>query len=370
MPTNEQTLNYNELETFFRGYRLNELQDVAFTASPGVDLLIASGLNTRRDFRSTAQKLKFKGKRLAQKGRIITGSLSYESPTLLTKLSGVVKSSGAGVNSIDNSPVDDTTVARWDLSEYYQPVGISSGKWRAAMSNGSTQSKAGAALSLIGQKTKSMYQTLIEEVAQDLYGTNTSAGSGILSLSAGIGNASPDTTTYGQISRSTYNVWRGNYTSRTDGNEDDMSDSDYILRAMQSDVLTVLANGAREQSLVFLMPGDLYTALWDAYMGMHDTTGPSLNGRFQLNDGQGIPDFAGQGLAFGNIPVVYDPNIADGKMFLIDTDTTYFVGLKGSIFDMEEWNLSENTTSHFSRLVFYGQLVVTNPRRNAISVYA
>lgn len=370
MPTNNVTINYAEEEAFFRAEREPKLQDVAFTASPGVDLLIARSLDVRPVFRSTAERLKFKAKGMAAKGRLLRNTTHYEHPIVLNKLTGMQKSSGGGVNAIDNQPVDETSVARWEFSEYYQPVAISELHWAAANSGGSAQSRRGARLSLIQQKAKSAYQTSVEEVAEDLFGVNTSANSGLFSISAGVGNSASDTTTYGNISRSTYNAWVGNYTARTSGSEDDVSSADYILRAMQSDLQSARVNGANPSMMVFMLPSNLYTAVWEAYMGIHDATGPNLSFRTQLQDGSGLPDVGFDGLTFGKVPIIEDPWIPTNKMILLDTETSYFVGLNGSVFDMSKWNMSENSTMFYARVNFFGQFVVTAPRRNAISVYS
>jgi len=370
VPTNNITINYNELETYFRAHRDPVLQDVAFTACPGIDLLIARASDVRPSFRSTSKLLQYKAKRMAQKGRLVKGAMHYEVPVRLNKLTGVVKQSGAGVAAISNSPVDDTTPARWEFSEYYFPVAISQAKWAAAKSGGSKEAVAGAMLSLIGDKTKSMYQDLIEELASDLYGTNTSSSSGLFSISAGVGNSAVDTTTYGNISRSTYTAWCGNYTARTLSAIATLTSADYILAAMRADSQTAIANGANPNALVYLVPTNIHSAVWDAYTGLNGASTSSLLGRFDLKEGAGLPDIQFDGLTFGKIPIVHDPNIPASKMILLDTETSYFVGLNGAVFDMEKWAMAETSTQFYSRCIFIGQFVVTNPRRNVISVYS
>ena len=365
MPDITASITYNELEAYFRAEREPPLIDTAFTACPGVGFLLKSSMGLgREEFNKTGNLLQFRAKGMAQNERLTTG-LHYETNVRLNRLSGLVKATAGSVTAIDNSYVDETSPARWGYGEYDQPIGIPTALYKAAKAGGKM-----AELNLITQKAKSAYQDSIEELAGDLFGTNTAEGSGVLSISAGVGNSASDTTTYGGISRSTYSAWIGNYNARTLSAIATLTDSDYILQAMADDLQTAIDNGADPSKLVFILDSTTYSNVWKSMMGLNAAATNSILGRFNLKNGAGLPNAHSAGLTFNEVPIIKDTNIPAGKMYLIDTDTSYFVGLKGAIFEMEDWGLSENSTSFFNRVTFIGQFVVTAPNRNVISVYS
>jgi hypothetical protein len=227
-------------------------------------------------------------------------------------------------------------------------------------------------LNLLKEKHENAVETTIERIATQAFGSGVDSDSSFLSLKAGIGASASDTTTYANISRSTYPQWAGNYEAATVGDMDDPAAADYILRIMGNWVNSVMLNGAQVENLVFVVGSTTAINFREAYMGLNNSGGTmltsALNFRYDIKDGAGIPGFTG--LTFSGIPVVQDPFCGAANLYLLDSKTTMYRGLANTTMKMGEWSMAEGSTSYYSRCNTAGQIIVKSPWRNAVVEWA
>lgn len=371
MPDNNQTINYNQVEAIARAERrVDKAVDSVFTDTPAVHAIMGSGAVGRRVFGSEYKTLN-EGSRTFKNGVKLNGRMAFEWPVLLEKLSGAV--TGSGVQTISNTPIDQTSIARMKITKRYQPVAIPEDEYKAITSrSGNRGSKVMDLLDLFEEKYTSSVKTILEGLAVDFLGENIDSqyDSQFVSLSAGIGNATPDTTTYAGISRADYPVWAGNYAAHTAANISDASTNDFILKVMAARVLKCITNGANVSNLMMIVDSQLYTAFHDALMYV-DSSSTSTNFRTDPKNGAGIPGWTG--LSWSNVPIMLDPFQTANKMTTIDLSKVGYFPLGKDIFDMDknsEWTPGENSTVRWKRMAIMGQLIVTLPRVNGIDYWS
>lgn len=357
------TLDYGNLGSFFVANRLPGIQDVKFKAEKVAkmfyDVALNGSLSGAKEAKSLADAIKSPTQEF--RDRFLNGTLFFEQVIEYLTVGGSVN--GHGSQAISNIPQDRHQTARWRFSPKYQPLAIDAEKWRASQNRGTPEERTSAALSLMGAEASGGLKSQLEEISTDLWGSNTDDGSGLLSLEAGIGASASDDTTYAGISRSTINAWRGNYTTASLDLMTDPLNSNYIITKWGDMVDVVTDNGAMEEDLAFLCATDIHKAYRKVVTGIPGTAvgNPPHAGQFNIDNGRGLPYSS---LHFNGIPVIRDQRATSGHCRLVDTKTTFMVGLGNSMFDLDQWALSEEATQYFARLTTISQLPVTNPRRN------
>lgn len=364
------TIEASEAEAFFRGEREQGVIDLALQPSPFLQMILGSSAKTgSRQFDTDWNQLKDG----SFDGDMKNDTTSFWVEKAYNMLPMINSVTGSGVQVINNTPVNNTTLARWELTRKYQPVGISEDEYAAceAKSGGSK----GAALvglgNLLANKAAIAMETMVVEMATDLFGSNTSHETGYLSLGAGIGQTSPDTSTYGSITRAAtgwQSNWLGNYNSAAAATITDPSSSAFVLTRFGRMVQTVLNNGAQVSDLMFVVGSTVYAAYNDAISG--NTTGVDRTSpyRININNGDGIPGWTG--LSYSNIPITQDIHCDASSAFLIDMRYTGWNGMKNNLFASSKWVPAEASTLYYTRYRSIGQFLVKYPRRNYHQVWA
>ena len=121
-----------------------------------------------------------------------------------------------------------------------------------------------------------------------------------------------------------------------------------------------MSNGAKPQNLILIMGTNGYTGHRRNLQGV-STANAAAFYNTPLNSGRGIP-YAN--LYFETIPIIYDTNCTSTAVFLLDTETTYMIGLNGSVFKLAPWRTSEESTGEWSRLTTISQVVGVKPNNN------
>lgn len=360
MAVNNVTIDFNRLETFHPAERSPELMDIYFSAYPTAAIFykvaMAGSLDAASQMKDWANN--FIHGRVSTKSNLFGGRGTYESPVLFSPLSGTTD--GSGVNPITNSPVQAYTKARWDLNRKYTPVALPSDEWGMAQAIGDSVERGVVSMNLMTSAFGNAFKTHLSAINSDLIGTNTSSEAGVLSLIAGFGTSATETGTYGNISRSSITQWRSNYDTGTLANWITNTSADFCVSIMGEMVDTVQANGANLNDLLFIMGSDTFRGYRRSLQGLGTTN--SAYYRFDADSGRKIPH--AELYYSGGIPVIHDPNLTAKRVYLIDTATTYLIGVSGNIFKLSDWNLSENATQEWARLHTFSNVVMTKPNNN------
>jgi len=136
-------------------------------------------------------------------------------------------------------------------------------------------------------------------------------------------------------------------------------------------VRTVLTNQANVNNLVFYIEATTADEYASVLQGTYDgtLTAVSAHWNFDLKDGAGIPGW--NGLSINRVPIVPVTQAPSGKIMLVDHETTFVVGLRGSMWDInEDWKTMESSTTEWNRIHLFAQLVSVNPRRGYIKTAA
>ena len=360
------TINYDKLEIYFRAKVFPGLEDLIWQARPGLRLLMGSTLKGGREFRLSSKELQGKAKSasLRNKQRMIKG-LTVEQP--ITILPGSAGNWGSGKKTMTHNVNENRTKARWALSRGHKDAVLEDDKFRAAQSKGSSDETASDTLNLMANEMNDCYEQLVSEISADVFGTNTDEELGVLALHAGTGIVADDDTTYGGISRDDstgYPVWRSNVGSFADEAElPDPTDADYILRRMNNAVFTLLTNRCLPDNMVFILGESSFEVFHEVIAGITSVASVQpITGRYNIGDGSGIPGFTG--LTLSGVPVMYEPDLSAYDIDLYDMSTTFMVGMPGALFDHSKWKMSEHATTMWSRMAYFGQALLTHPRRN------
>jgi hypothetical protein len=356
------TLDYADLGSFFVAQRLPGVKDVVFKAEPTLRMFYMGALTGKNGASEVGSMADAVANPAASfEDRMIGDTLFFEQVIEYITVGGTVN--GHGAIPISNTPQDRHQTARWRFSEKSTPIAIASAQWRASLNTPEGNARTGKQVNLIQQSVKGVLKTQVQSLSIDLFSTNTSDSAGLLSLNAGIGQSATDTTTYAGISRSTITQWRGNYTTATSASLTDPLSTSFLYTKW-SDQLDVLNDNGVMKEDVAITCGTTIHKAWRKIVANVPgvaTTSPVHGGRFQIEKGGGLPT---SGLTMDGVPIIRDPRCNTNQSFMIDTSTTIMVGLANSLFDMDDWRISENVTQHFARMTTISQIAVTCPRNN------
>ena len=362
MPT--QSIDYGQLQAFFVAERLPGIKDIHTKAEPTLNMFysvaLAGSLTGASEIKDYAKAIK-NPPSPKFKERFLSGTLFFESAAEYLAVGGTVN--GSGAQSISNTPQDRHVVARWRFNKKETPCAIASDKWRASQNKGGAKDKTKSAESLITNEAGAQLKAQVKELSTDLFSPNTDEENVIHSLKALTGVSASDETTYGGISRSTISQWSSNYATYTTADATDPLSSNYLPTLLGGKLDTLLDNGAKMDDMVIIMGSTAHSSYRKIVLGLPNTANasPTNAGNFNINNGRNFPYSQ---LYYSGIPIIRDQRAGANDIFIIDSNSTFMAGLANSLFDMSDWQLSENVTQQFARLTTISTIIGTVPRNN------
>lgn len=249
----------------------------------------------------------------------------------------------AGYEALDTTPVSWFELAEYEWALAAVTVSATGAELRA--NRGKHQ-----LINLMNGRMQGAKSDLENNIADDVY-SDGSADSG--KQLKGLDVALPETNnsgTYGGIDRSTNTFWQ-NYTSG------DLSSpsATTIQGFMQTAWLSVI-RGAEHPDLIIGKEFAVY--FWDSLLANQRLTDPEkgVSGFRSL-------EFAGPS---GFAPVFHDPNCQTNRMYMVNTKYAELQVMDGANFEPLQERVSMNQDAIAIPIIFQGQLVFSNMKRNAV----
>ena len=245
-----------------------------------------------------------------------------------------------GYDTLDITPQDTRTSAEFRLKQYYASIVFND--YERAADRGEL-----AVQKVIKQAYDDAQATLRDLLASHIFGGNTNPKD-IDGLAAAVDDGS-DYAVYGNIDRTTETWWKAH-----------VKDNQTLSVSLMREMFTKCARGNMENRPDFIVC-DLAT--WNAYAELVDgkTT-------IQQPLGKIGEEFANLGfvqISFMGVPVVYDEYCPPNTMYFLNSKTVALYTDPGTNFRTTELTKPANMVAKIGQLLWYGNLVCTEPRANA-----
>lgn len=259
----------------------------------------------------------------------------------------------AGYDVLANQPINPTVQASLNTANYYATLAIS---LEEEMKNTGNIEKL---LDMVKIQFDNAESTLKEQIAKDIYGSNTTInGRNVIN---GLGVIIGTTNTYANINRSTAGnePWKSNLvtTAYTVGNLEDPTNAGYLPQLMR----TAYTNASHGGS-----PDMIFTTktLYNIYLFIAEANHLRFVNNSTANLSFGGAEFA------GGTEIYFDDYCTDKNMFFLNSkDFSVFVYPKAN-FDAVEangsiWRIPTDQLAKIAHIIWMGQLRCDAPWRQA-----
>lgn len=278
--------------------------------------------------------------RLSRAGkRMVQGGTQIEAPLLYAKMAA--GGFYSGYDLLDVSPSDTIKNGAWDWKQYYVPVSV----------DGLTLIKTDQPEAIANFLTQYFQQA--EMMMGDLLDVGLWSSGATAKQIDGLRGAVDDGTvlaTYGGIgSRTTTNAfWQSVIDSST---------TTMTMAKLQS-VFGLASSGGRHPTIIFSTQV-LYNAYWGLNVGTQQFPAEPMGHDEQLAQ-------AGfSNLLFNGVPWLVDVNVPASHVFFLNEDYLNFCVSPRADFYLEDFQIPANQDAMVAKLLWAGNLVVTNVARQA-----
>lgn len=245
-----------------------------------------------------------------------------------------------GYDTLDITPQDTRTSAEFRLKQYYASIVFND--YERAADRGEL-----AVQKVVKQAYDDAQATIRDLLATDIFGGNTDAKK-LDGLAAAVDDGT-NYATYGNIDRTTETWWKAN-----------CDNGKQLSVSLMREYFVKCARGGMKDSPDFIVC-DMDT--WLAYAELVDgkTT-------IQQPLGKLAQEFANLGfkqLSFMGVPVVYDEYCSSNTMYILNSNTIKLYTDPGTNFRTTELVKPPNMVAKVGQVLWYGNLVCTEPRANA-----
>lgn len=245
----------------------------------------------------------------------------------------------SGYDAITRDTGEKVTAAAFDPKFNIAPVTLA--KTSLAVNQGPQK-----VIDYAKSRVQNAMKTLRKKMTTQLFSNGTgNSGKDITGLLAAVSA----TGTYGGIDRTTYTWWRANVLANG-GQLRPLS-----TRLMRN-AFTVASDGDEQPNLILTTD-----ALWNQYAEIAGATATVYTSTQQK-----MIDLGFQVLNFMGASVVHDKACPAGHMFFLNLDYLVLYVVKGWDFETTEWREAEGTPSLICEILWGGNLICTQPRRQAL----
>lgn len=248
-----------------------------------------------------------------------------------------------GFDTMDITPQSTRTEAEFRLKQLYASIVLNG--YEDACSKGELAVFKMMDIASTDAET-ALKDLLSRQVFSD--GTGNSAKD-LLGMAAAIDDGT-NVATYAGINRSTYTWWKANYNGAVGA----------LTLAKMRDAYTKCARGGMTDKPDFIVAG---IDAWNFYATLVEN-----NATLQQPMGKNAESFANQGfaqLSFMGIPVVYDEYCPAAEMYFLNSNSLQLWAKPGMTFKPTEMVKPANMDAKIGQILFYGEMICTEPRSNA-----